>query len=195
MKSAVQALRLRFCWGRRGMQTMLHQKGVMHSGNDGKDEGCAEKDFGRHIDQEDGFDEQEEDEENGSDLGESIGLAEDAGAKIAQAGDHEKHAADEQNRDVAAEHEDGVFPGNERALFDGENEKHGAHEELVGDGVKILAEQCLLMESAGEQAIEAIAESGEDEQDQSPLEIVLDQVDNDEGQEDHPQQRQLVGSG
>ena len=80
-------------------------------------------------------------------------------------------------------------------LFDGEHEKHGAHQQFVGDGVEILAEQGLLMQGAGEQAVEAVAQSGENEQRQRPFEIVLDQIDDDEGQENHAQQRELIGRG
>ncbi len=78
--------------------------------------------------------------------------------------------------------DDGVFPGNQGALLNGEHEKHGAHEQLVGDGIKVLAENGLLMQGAGEEAVEAVAESGENEQRECPFEIVLDQIDHDEGQ-------------
>jgi len=56
--------------------------------------------------------------------------------------------------DIAAEHHHPCsFPGNH--AFDREHEKHGAHQQLVGDGIEILAEQRLLMQRAGEQAVEA----------------------------------------
>src|SRR6267143_5631666 len=47
----------------------------------------------------------------------------------------------------------------------------------------------------GEEAVEAVAHSGENEQRQRPFEIVLDHIDDDERQENHPQQRELVGRG
>ena len=65
------------------------------------------------------------------------------------------------------------FQGTSRVL-DGEHEKHRAHQELVGDGVEILAEDGLLMQGAGEQAVESVAEAGENEERQRPFEIVLD---------------------
>jgi hypothetical protein len=126
-------------------------------------------------------------------LREGIGFAENAGAKIAQAGNHEQHAADQQDGNVAAENHDRIFPGNH--AFDREHKKHGAHQQFVGDGVEILAEQGLLMQGAGQQSVEAVAHAGENEQRQRPFEIVLDQVDDDERQENHPQQRELVGRG
>ncbi len=41
--------------------------------------------------------------EYGCDLGEGVRFAEDAGAEVAEAGNHEEHAADQENGDVAAE--------------------------------------------------------------------------------------------
>ena len=128
-------------------------------------------------------------------LGAGVGLAKDAGAKIAQSGNHEEHSADQKDGDVAAENDDGVFPGDEGALFNREHEEHGAHQQFVGDGVEVLSENGLLMQGAGEEAVEAVAQSGENEQGQRPFEIVLDQIDHDEGQKDHAQQRELVGRG
>src|SRR5260370_1666754 len=51
------------------------------------------------------------------------------------------------------------------------------------------------MRGAGEEGVEAVAHSGENEQRQRPFEIVLNHIDDDERQEDHPQQRELVGRG
>src|SRR5208337_2431741 len=92
-----------------------------------------------------------------------------------------------------AEDHDRIFPGNHP--FDREHKKHGAHQQLIGDGVEILAEQRLLMQPAGQQAVESVAQPGQNEQRQRPFEIVLDQIDDDERQENHPQHRELVGRG
>src|SRR4029077_8894529 len=48
---------------------------------------------------------------------------------------------------------------------------------------------------AGEESVEAVAHSGENEQRQRPFEIVLDHIDDDEREEDHAQQCELVGRG
>ena len=45
----------------------------------------------------------QQNEKHGADLGEGIGFAENAGAKIAQSGDREQHGAGGENRNVAAE--------------------------------------------------------------------------------------------
>src|SRR5208282_387051 len=173
------------------MQPVLHQKCVVHGGDDGEDKGGSQEGGARDPHPAYGLDEQQQDEENRGHLGEGVGFAEEAGAKIAQAGNHEQHAADQQDGDVAAEHHDRIFPGNHP--FDREHKKHSTHQQLVGDGVEILAEQGLLMQGAGQQAIEAVAHSGENEQRQRTFEIVLDQIDDDEGQENHAQERELVG--
>ncbi len=49
------------------------------------------------------------------------------------------------------------------------------------------------MESSRQQAVKSIAESGDDEDDHRPEIVSVDQVDHDEGNEDHPKQRELVG--
>src|SRR6266849_543673 len=175
------------------MQPVLHQKCVVHGGDDGEEKRRAQQDGARDPDPAKGFDQQQQHKENRGYLREGVGFAEDAGAKIAQAGNNEQHAADQQDRDVAAEHYDRKFPGNHP--FDREHKKHGAHQQLIGDRVEILAEQRLLMQRAGQESIEAVAQSGENEQRQRPFVIVLEQIDDNERQEDHPQQRELIGRG
>src|SRR5271157_4005997 len=177
------------------MQAVLHQKSVMHGRNDGEDKCGAQEGDACNPDPAYGLDELQQHEENRSHLREGVGLAKNAGTKVAQSGNHEQHAAYQHDGDVAAENHDGVFPLNQIALLDREHQKHGAHQQLVGDGVEILAENRLLMEPAREQAIQAITQSGKNEQHQRPFEIVLDQIDDDEGQENHAQQRELVGRG
>src|SRR5208282_4457277 len=51
------------------------------------------------------------------------------------------------------------------------------------------------MQRPREQAIKGIAQSGKNEQRERPFEIVLDQIDDDKRQEDHAQERELVGRG
>src|SRR5271165_1825934 len=165
----------------------------MHGGDDGEEKGRPQEGGAGDPDPANRLDQKQQRKEDGGDLGKRVGLAEHAGAKIAQAGDHEEHAADEQNGDVAAEHDHRVFPRN--LMLDGKHEKHGAHEQLVGDGIEVLAEQRLLMQSAGQQSVESVAKPGEDKQCERPLEVVLHQIDDDERQKDHAQQRELVGRG
>jgi hypothetical protein len=177
------------------MQPVLHQKCIVYRGENGEDEGGAQENLGRDQHQHDRFDQEKQNKKDGCDLGERIGLAKNTGAEIAQAGNHKQHAADQQYGNIPTKHNDCVFPRNQRALLDREHEKHGAHQQLVGDRIKILAKQRLLMQGTGEKAVEPVAQSGENEQRQRPSEIVLEQIDDDEWQKDHPQQRELVGCG
>ena len=99
-------------------------------------------------------------------LGERVRLAENAGPKLAQTGDRIEHSADSEDGNVPAEHHHGELPGN--LVQYRQHEKHGTHEELVGDGIEILTEQCLLFELAGEQPVEAVADCRQHEQRQRP---------------------------
>ena len=78
-------------------------------------------------------------------------------------------------------------------MHDGEHQKHGAHQQLVGDGIEILPELRLLFERAGEQAVETIAKPSQHEQQQRGDMMISKQIDNDEGKENHAQQSELVG--
>ena len=165
----------------------------MHGRDDRENKGGAQKAVCEDPDQSPGSDLEEQNKKDGADLRTGIGFAKNAGTKIAQAGNHEEYAAEEQDRDVAAKDYDRVLPWD--LALDGEHHEHRAHEELVGDRVKILTEHGLLMQRAGEQPVEAVAQAGKNEERQRPFEIVFDYVDDNEGQEDHPQQRELIRRG
>jgi hypothetical protein len=165
----------------------------MYGGDDGEDEGGAQEAVCQDPDPAQSYHLQQQNKKDGADLRAGVRFAKDAGAEVAQAGDHEEHATEQENRNVAAEYYDCVLPRN--LALDGKYEKHCAHQKLVGDWVEILAEQGLLMELAGQQAVESVAEARENEKRQRPFEIVLHYVDDDEGQEDHAQQRELIGRG
>src|SRR5208283_156237 len=172
---------------------MLHQKRIVDRRDDGEEESGAEESRAGDPDPLLGHNEQEKNKEDRAHLRGRVGFAENTGAKVAQAGNHEEHATDDQDGDIAAEDHDRVFPGN--SMFDRKHQKHCGHEELVGDRVKVLAQHSLLMQRARQQAIESVAQPSQDEQRECPLEIVLDQIDDDEGQKYHPQQGELIGRG
>ena len=60
------------------------------------------------------------------------------------------------NRDVAAEHQHRILPGN--LVQDGEHHEHGAEQKLVRNGIEILPEHGLLLKRPRQQAIQAVAE-------------------------------------
>ncbi len=137
------------------------------------------------------FDLKQKDKKNRSYLGKRIGLAKDAGAEITQAGNGIEHGAGAQNGDVATEHQHRVLPGN--LVQDGKHHEHGAEQELVGNGIEILAEHGLLLQGPSKQSIETVAEPSQHKQDQRAFVMAGDQIDHDERHEPHAQQGQLVG--
>ena len=88
------------------------------------------------------------------------------GRKSRKPGDGVEHGAGAQNRDVAAEHQHGILPGD--LVQDGEHHEHGAEQKLVGNGIEILAEHSLLLERSGQQAIEPVAETRQHKQKAAP---------------------------
>ena len=126
------------------------------------------------------------DEEHGRNLAEGTRLAEDAGAKVAHANRRVQHDTGGDDDEVAAEHDDGVLPGN--LLDERQHKKQRAEQQLVGDGIEILAQHGLLIQHARQQPIESIAESGDDQQAERPSPIAIEDVDDDERNEDQPQQ-------
>src|SRR5580700_7479665 len=96
-------------------------------------------------------------EKHSGDLRKRVRLAENAGAKIPQPGNREQHSTGGKNRGVPAEDQHGKLPGN--LVQDGEHQKHRTQQKLVGDGIKVLTEERLLMQLAREQAVESIAET------------------------------------
>ena len=138
----------------------------MQCGDDGEGESgaqkrCAGDPYPAHP-----VDLQQENKEDRSDLRKRVGFAKDAGTKIAQPGDGKEHGAGSQDGNVAAENQHRELPLN--LVQDREHQEHRAQQEFVGDRIEILAEQGLLVEGSGEQAVEAVAEARDDENNQRP---------------------------
>ncbi len=163
----------------------------MNRGNNREGEDGAEKSLARNVDPAEGVDLHEHDEEDGGDLSEGVGFAEDAGAEVAKSRDGVEHGAGGENGNVAAEDENGELPGN--SVQNREHEKGCAEQEFVGDGIEILAEQGFLIEGPGEETIEPVAESGDNEKNERPFVLAIHEIVHDEGQEHHAQQGELVG--
>ena len=174
-------------------QTTLHQNHVMQCGNDGEEKGGTKEDRAGDPDPTHRFHFKQKDEKHRTYLRKSIGLAENAGAKIPQSGDREQDCAGGENRNVAAEDQNRKLPGN--LVQDGQYQKQCAQQEFVGDGIEILAEQRLLMKSASQQAIESIAAACDDKENEGPEVVSVDKINDDEGDEHHPKQRELIGRG
>src|ERR1700685_139371 len=138
----------------------------MQRGDDGKGESGAQKCGAGDPSPAYAVDLQQENEKDRGDLRKRVGLAKNAGAKIAQSGDGKEHGAGGEDGNVAAENQHRKLPLN--LVQDREHQEHGAQQELVGDRIEILAEQGLLVEGSGEQAAEAVAEARDDENNQRP---------------------------
>lgn len=173
-------------------QTALDEDDIMQRGDDREDKGRAKKHCTGDPDPTYRFHFQEKHEENGAYLRKGIGLPENAGTKVPQSGDREQDCAGGENRDIPAEDQNGELPRN--LVKDGQDQKERAQQKFIGDGIEVLAEQRLLMKAAGEQAIEAIAEACDDKENEGPEEVSVDEMDDDERDEDHPQQRELIRS-
>ena len=78
-------------------------------------------------------------------------------------------------------------------MHERENEKQAAQQEFVGDRIEILAEQGLLFEPARKHTVERVAESGGDKEQQSPSVVLVQNINDDKGNEDESQQRELIG--
>src|SRR4029077_4168343 len=96
----------------------------------------------------------------------------------------------DQDDDVAAEDHDGDGPAND--VRDGEHQKHGAQQELVSNGIKVLAERGFLLQQARQQAVQEVSNSGDNKDGQRPCVFLLLNGDHHKGNEDQPQQRQQV---
>src|ERR1700685_687531 len=145
----------------------------MQSGENGEGERGAQKDSARNPYPARRPYGKQQRKEHGGDLREGIGFAKDAGAQIAQSGDGKQHGTGGQDGNIAAEHQHRKLPRN--LVQDRQHQKHGAQQELVRDGVEILAEQSLLVQFAGQQTVEAVAESRDHEENQGPEIAGLDE--------------------
>lgn len=174
-------------------QTLLDKNYVVQCRDDRKDKRRAQENGAGDPDPAYSVNLKQQYKKYGTDLREGIGFAENARAKIAQSCYGEEHGAGGEDGNVAAENHDSIFPRN--FVKNGEHEEHSAQKELVGNGVEILSQQCLLMEGAGEQPVKAVAEAGNHENYESPKIVPVNQVDHDERDEDHPQQGELVWGG
>src|SRR5215471_3209183 len=114
-------------------EALLHENDVVQRREDSKEKGGAKEYRASDPDQTDGLDLQQKCEKYSTNLRESIRFTKDAGAKIPQASDGKQYSAGRKNGDIAAENQDGIFPGN--FVKDGEHKKQSAQEQLVGDGV------------------------------------------------------------
>lgn len=145
-------------------ETVPDQVDIVQARENSQRKGCAQEERPRTPHPMFRIDLKQHHKQNRRDLSQGVAFAKNAGTKITQACDCIEHSANQQDADVAAEDQDREFPGNE--VDHGEHEKDCAQQHLVGNGVQVLAEQGLLMQAARKQAVESVAETGEQGQDE-----------------------------
>src|SRR6516164_2746305 len=115
-------------------QPLLHEDDVVQSRKDGEEKGGAKKYRARDPDQTYRLDLQQKDEKHRTDLRERVCFTKDAGAKVPKSRNGKQNGARGQNGDIAAENQNGIFPGN--FVKDGEHKEHRAEKKFVSDGVQ-----------------------------------------------------------
>src|SRR5260221_4926776 len=120
-------------------------------------------------------------------LGRRIGFAEPGWPEDFHGAGGVKQSADDQDDDVAAENQDGVRPANN--VGDGEHEKHGAEQQLVGDRIKVLSQRGFLLQYARQQAVKPVGDPGGNKNYQRPGVILQLDGNHHEGNEDQLHQR------
>src|SRR5712675_1669357 len=93
-------------------QAALHQNDVVQGRDDRKQEGGAQEDGARNPNPTNRPDLKKQNKKHGTDLREGVGLAENAGAEVAQARNGEKHRAGGKDRNIAAEDHNRKLPRN-----------------------------------------------------------------------------------
>ena len=176
-----------------GVDAAEDDPGVLRGGDGGKDSDGAEQIAAQQELVHGGPDLVDEDEGEAQDLDERVELAEQGGAEVAEGAGGEEQGGDEQDSEVAAEDEDGDITRDQAHV--GEDQEEGAEEELVGDGVEILAEDGALGERASEEAVEAVAEAGDDEESECDAIVAVQDGDDQKRDDEEPHEREQIGSG
>jgi len=176
-----------------GVDAAEDDPGVLRGGDGGKDSDGAEQIAAQQELVHGGPDLVDEDEGEAQDLHQRVELAEQGGAEVAERAGGEEQGGDEQDSEVAAEDEDGDITRDQAHV--GEGQEEGAEEELVGDRVEILAEDGALGERASEEAVEAVAEAGDDEESECDAIVAVQDGDDQKRDDEEPHEREQIGSG
>jgi len=129
---------------------------------------------------------------DGDDLTEAVCLAEQGRVEVAQGGGVVEDPCDEEHADIAAEDD-----GGDAWLEDShpsEDEEERTEENLVGDGVKVLAEPGALAEEPSEQAIHGVGGSGDEEESKGERKAAFEDGDDQEGGQADAEHGQQIGS-
>lgn len=166
--------------------------GVMQGGDDGQQCGGIEGHGAQHNHGFRGIDLAEQDCEQRQDLGASACFAVDTGAEITHAQTDVEKRSNDENAQVATKNQDRDAPWHQPLMH--EHQEQGAEQELVGHGIEILADLGMLLEHSCGQAIEAVAESGDNEETKRSLVMGLENRYDQKGYKAQAQESKQVGS-
>ncbi len=128
---------------------------------------------------------------NSYDLHDCIRFAPDTGTKVSEAGGQVKQHADDQDAKVSAEDQNSN-PARDQPLVH-QHKKKCAEQKFIGNRVKVLAEHGALVEQAGEQAVQAIADAGKNEERERRSEVPIKDGHDQERNDAQAQKCKLVG--
>src|SRR5262249_33921464 len=100
----------------------------------------------------------QQDEQHGQDLGHRVGLAQPARAENLHGASDVKQRANDHDERVTAKNQYRYTPID--FVHGRENDKHGAQQQLVSDGIEILAERGPLLKQTGKQAVQTVGDAG-----------------------------------
>ncbi len=95
--------------------------------------------------------------------------------EVAQGPGGKEQGGDEQDSEVAAEDQHGDVTGHQADV--GEDQEESAEEQLVGDGIEVESEGGALGEPAGEQAVESVGDSSEQEESEGDTVVGVENLD------------------
>lgn len=98
----------------------------------------------------------------GYNLDQGVALAQQARLETPQRAGGKQQRGDEKDAEVAAEDQNRDVPGHQARVR--QDQEQRAQQELVGDGIHILTQLCMLMQPPRQQAIESVADACEHKQ-------------------------------
>jgi len=135
----------------------------------------------------------EDNDRDGGDLRNCVCLPQDAGSELATTRNGIHHCGNQQDTDVASKHQHGHGGGHQAFMH--QDKEESAQQQLVRDGVEIMAEDRALLQHASEDPIESIGKPGGYEESEAKREVVLQDRGDQEGRQADAYDRKKIGSG
>jgi len=130
--------------------------------------------------------------QEGNNLRQRIGLAEDARLEVAQANAGIKNGGDHHNSQVSPKYQDRDAAGDKALVM--QHEKQCAEQEFVRDRIEVLSKDSPLLQPSGEEAIQAIGNTCQYKQRKSAAVVAVKDGQHQEWNDAKAQKRKLVRS-